>query len=115
MPYNHQSLFARTNLLKDHPFDAHYRLAADYEQVLFAMNAGKIFFEAPITVAAFNNEGASSKRTAVAYKEYERILERYHELTPWRKLYYHMLPVKILGKKILPNWLQKIIYKKLVR
>ncbi len=115
MPFNHQSLFARTSLLKDHPFDTRYHLAADYEQVLFAVKARKTFFEAPMVVAVFNNEGVSNKKTAAAIKEYERILEDYHELTLWRRLCYRALPIKILGKKIVPNWIQRIIYRYCVR
>jgi glycosyltransferase involved in cell wall biosynthesis len=115
MPFNHQGLFEKTSVLKKHPFDIRYALAADYEQILFGIKAKKKFFKAPMTVAVFNNEGTSNTKTAAAIKEYAQLLEHYHEMTPYRKLYYKVLILKILGKKFLPAWFQKIVYENYVR
>ena len=114
MPYNHQSLFIKTTVLKEHPFDLAYRLAADYEQLLFAIKNGKIFFKAPLTVASFDNKGVSNTKTAEALREYAEILKAYGELTLWRSWYYQSSPFKILGKKLTPGWLKKIVYRNFV-
>ena len=115
MPYNHQSLFIKTDIINEHLFKYHdYFLAADYEQLLFAIKEGKVFFEAPVTVASFDNKGLSNTRTAMALAEYAKILKTYGELTAWRGFYYKMAPLKVLGKKLSPLWFRKVVYKNLV-
>lgn len=115
MPFNHQSLFAKTGALKEHPFDLTYPMAADYESVLFFMEARKTFKEMPFTVAAFNNRGISNQKTATAIAEYRAILDRYHQLTPWRNIYYNLLFAKVAGKKLLPRWVRRLIYAHFVK
>lgn len=114
MPFNHQSLFAKTSLLKEHPFDLRYPMAADYESMVFFLGQHKKFREVPMTVAAFNNQGVSNQKGYRAIKEYKEILRSYHELTLLGEIYYDLSFIKILGKKIIPHWLQKFIYTHLV-
>jgi glycosyltransferase involved in cell wall biosynthesis len=116
MPYNHQGLFIKTDIVREHPFVYHeYPLAADYEQTLFAIKSKKVFLEAPLTVASFDNTGLSNTRTTQALREYALILSHYRELTFGRRLYYDLAPVKVFCKKLSPNWVKKITYNYFVR
>ncbi len=73
MPFSHQSVFARKELLQELPFDLKYRIAADYNFLLEAKNRGKIFKDTGETVAVVSKSGVSTVRLKDTYLESIRL------------------------------------------
>ena len=57
MPFCHQTLFAKTDLMKKDPFDTHYRLAADHHFILKMYKNRKRFEYIEKTIAVFSLGG----------------------------------------------------------
>lgn len=77
MPLNHQSTFIRTELARSHPYSLDYRIASDYEQVLFFYLSGKIFQHIDIFIAAFADGGLSSNSKIVYHQEQFEIAQKH--------------------------------------
>ena len=60
MPFCHQAMFIKQELLRQHPYDTTYRIAADYEFVLAMWMQKKNFARADIIVANFSSNGISA-------------------------------------------------------
>jgi len=60
MPFSHQSVFAKRELLRDHPFNTAYRYSADYDFLLTAADLGVKFTDAGIVVCISTADGTSS-------------------------------------------------------
>lgn len=60
MPFSHQSVFAKTQLLRDHPFDIGYRYSADYDFLLTAHDIGAKFLDSGTVVCIATADGTSS-------------------------------------------------------
>ena len=65
----HQSLFTRTKLLIEHPYDESFKLAADYAFILFALKSDKKFFYINISISDFLEGGRSRKNYLLAQIE----------------------------------------------
>ncbi len=59
MIFNHNSLFTRRSVLLEHPFEAQYRIVADSEFVIWALQSGKTFHNSGITVNTYRRGGFS--------------------------------------------------------
>ena len=78
MAFCHQSCFIRTDILKAHPYNLQYPLAADYELVYWCYTHKKIFLRVDFPIACFESEkGASSKNRLQLNREFARISGRY--------------------------------------
>ncbi|MCR5625733.1 MAG: glycosyltransferase [Lachnospiraceae bacterium] len=73
MPFSHQSVFARKELLREFPFDLNYPIAADYNFLLCAYNAGKVFKDTGVCVAVVTKDGVSSVKLKDTYLESIRL------------------------------------------
>jgi putative colanic acid biosynthesis glycosyltransferase len=62
MPFSHQALFARRSLLLMHPFDLKFKIAGDFEFVLWALSEGYEFVETHILVARVERGGVSEMK-----------------------------------------------------
>ncbi len=60
MPFSHQSVFARSDFLREHPFDTSYRYSADYDLLLTAHDLGVSFCDAGAVICITTADGTSS-------------------------------------------------------
>ena len=60
MPFSHQTVFAGTGCLKDHPFNTLYRYSADYDFLLTMYDEKKVFLDCGMTVCITTADGTSS-------------------------------------------------------
>lgn len=65
----HQSLFTRTSLLKERNYDESYKLAADYEFMLYALRNDKKFQYVEFSISDFLEGGASRENYLLAQIE----------------------------------------------
>ncbi len=73
LPFNHQSVFVRTQLAKDYPFDLRYKIAGDYYFFYTLYRLGKKFQYIPIPIANYNMDGMSQDNVIRTFKEVRMI------------------------------------------
>lgn len=81
MPFSHQSVFARRELLSRCPFKCEFRYSADYDFLLTAHDKGLIFTDVNCIVCITNKDGVSSVNYHEMLNESARILAS-HGITP---------------------------------
>ena len=69
MPFSHQSVFARTKLLREFPFDLKWKIGADYDFLLKAYKSGKKFRDSGVLIAKISKSGVSSIKLKDTYLE----------------------------------------------
>ncbi len=74
MPFSHQSVFAKTSFLKEHPFDTGYRYSADYDLLLTAYDLKVGFSDIGTIVCITTADGLSSVNYRDTLRESKRIL-----------------------------------------
>lgn len=60
MPFSHQSVFAKSDFLRSHPFNLDYRYSADYDFLLTAHDNNVVFTDTNVIVCITNKDGVSS-------------------------------------------------------
>ncbi|MCR5300822.1 MAG: glycosyltransferase [Lachnospiraceae bacterium] len=75
MPFSHQSVFARTDILREHPFVTGYRFCADYDFLLTVHDLGLLFADAGVVVCITTADGVSSVKYHDTIMETTRIRE----------------------------------------
>jgi putative colanic acid biosynthesis glycosyltransferase len=60
MPFSHQALFCRAEVLRSRPFDLSFRIAGDFDFVMHAYQAGKHFEFLDLEVAVADGDGISN-------------------------------------------------------
>lgn len=73
MPFCHQSVFVNTQVLKQHKFDAAWRMAADYAQFAALYSQGYAFRHISRVVSIYDYGGVSIQNAAKTIYETERI------------------------------------------
>lgn len=112
MPFGHQSVFVRTNLLKANPFDLSYKIQADNNTMFSLYKQGYSFAHVSVDVADYDMYGLSNNVLGI-YNEACRI----HNITGV-KYYVGYVKCRVLSfaLKYLPekfiNTYQKIKYSK---
>lgn len=81
MPFSHQSMFARRELLSRYPFRTEYRYSADYDFILNAHDMELHFADVGCVVCITTKDGLSSVNYHEMLKESARIKES-HGITP---------------------------------
>ncbi len=71
MPFSHQSLFARAAILREHPFNGNFPIAADFDFVLWCLKQRLTFRELDVLIAEVDAGGVSEIRVV------RRVLEAY--------------------------------------
>lgn len=120
MAFSHQSAFVRTSLLKQSPYNLHFRIVADYEFFLREYRLGVGFQYVPEVIASFDKLTGIS--ASPSYKNYKKHLKELIELEKIYNtetnygLFYYLLCFRFLLKnailKIVPS---KIWYRILKR
>lgn len=102
MPFCHQSMFTRTQLLREHPYDTSYKILADYMFAKNLLNSGGTFREIKKFVAVFNVNGISASVSMSAYYEMCRAYGWKPSLRHFLKLYRKALwrPIRYCSIKI---------------
>ncbi|MBR4574904.1 MAG: glycosyltransferase [Lachnospiraceae bacterium] len=75
MPFSHQSVFAKTSFVREHPFDLGYRYSADYDFLLTAYDLKEKFSDIGAIVCITTADGLSSVNFHDTLSESARILE----------------------------------------
>ena len=114
MPFSHQSVFAKREVLLQYPFDLKYRLGADYNFLLTAYANGLKFTDVNTIVSVISKEGVSSVSLYDSF--YEAVaLRRAHGMETLsdeeldKKFKYAKL--KQFGMDYFPDWLKYLIRK----
>lgn len=112
MPFNHQSTFARRDVLQRFPFDLEFPIAADYGFLLDVYQAGLHFTDLNLTVSIIEKEGVSSVNLFTSFWEAENLRRKHgifnlSEKALKKKLF--IMRIKQFGMDYFPNWLKYFI------
>lgn len=105
MIFCHQSLLAKTTLLKNKPLNTSYTLAADYDFVMQNYHDGKSFFYSNEIIAKISAGGASDNNIGV-FRQYENISKNYsHTFKSWLYFRTKIFKIKLakFAKTMLPQ------------
>ena len=95
MIFSHQSLFVKSELLKQHPFSVKYSISSDFEFIYYCYVNNCKFFDTKKIIALHTIDGISEKRIIKRMMERWQIVSRY---TP--SLRVHMFYLGLLFRKI---------------
>ena len=114
MPFSHQSVFVKRELLLKYPFDLKYRIAADYDFLLKLHDEGAEFKDSGVLVARVGKTGTSSLKLKETYLETYRLWKSHGIRVPEggelkRKLLW--LDIKQFGMDYFPKGLKYMIRK----
>lgn len=103
MPFCHQAVFVRRMVLSQYGFDTHYRLAADYNQLLRCYLDGKRFQYAPRIISVYDTAGVSETNFHKTLLEQKAIRESLGIKTARPILYARLMRLKArLIRRFLP-------------
>ncbi len=88
MPFGHQSVFVRKELLLNHPFDQSFRISADFDFLLWAISSKIEMFHTSVEVAQIEGGGVSAVSVIPRVRESYRAARRYYLLDLGMHLYY---------------------------
>ncbi|MDO7253602.1 hypothetical protein [Helicobacter cappadocius] len=81
MPFCHQSVFVKTELLKQHHFDTSFKICADNDFFIKIAKEGHKFYKIDEIIAVYNFEGLSSNKPFRLFFENLRIAQKYNKLS----------------------------------
>lgn len=106
MIFCHQSLFTRTGLIKEYPFDISRHISADFHFVFTMWQQGRTFQEVPVTVCLYLEGGVSTRNAIEAIRQNYAIVRAYRDGVFFR-IYYQLtlrlVQLKLMVKSILPR------------
>lgn len=110
LPFCHQSVFVKTELMKRHQFDVSYRAASDYNffYSLYKNNVCFTYVEIPISL--YDVSGFSAQNAISTYKEIASINKSVGTTSYYNMLF--VLYVRAFVLKLIPNRLEDMIRKK---
>ena len=101
LPFCHQSVLVKTQLMKVHKFDLSYKIVADYNFFYNLYVRKEPFVHIDELISEYDTEGFSSQRVLDAYVEVSKINGTYHTWMYWRKI--TRLRLRNLMLSIIPN------------
>lgn len=112
MPFNHQTVFARRDVMLAHPFELKYRIGADYNFLLTVYKAGLPMKDTGTLVSVIAKDGVSTVRLRDTFLESIEI-RRSHGIPQMseeevRKAL-RFVNVKQFGMDHFPSWLKFLI------
>ncbi len=110
-PVNHQSSFIKTEIMKKYKYNVSNKIVADFEFFLNVYYHGGKIIKINNIIASYSNEGISQQ------KEVQVIEDIYNTVKKFKKgiivdIYYNILKIKPLIKKLLPRRIFKLIVSK---
>ena len=76
---NHQSTFVKTDLLRERPFDSHYKIAADYDFLFEKAFQGCSFLQLDLLISVYQSGGMSSRNEQLCHDEWKEIFSKYEQ------------------------------------
>ncbi len=98
IPYCHQSVFIKTNILKNNKFDLKYKIAADYNQYLKLKYQNISMKHIPFTISLYLDGGFSSVQRENLINEYYNITKQYKFFSSFLIYVMRKLKFKLTGK-----------------
>lgn len=114
MPFSHQSVFVKRELLLKYPFKLKYRIAADYDFLLTLHEKGYEFKDTGVLVARVSKTGSSSINLKDTYLETMRLRQAHGLQVPEGaelKKTLFWLNIKQFGMDYFPDALKYLIRK----
>lgn len=114
MPFSHQGVFCRRDVLYQERFDTQFKLAADYDLILrlYLKNYKRAQIEAEI--ATYRMDGLSGNHYEDCVADYKRVYEKhYNQLIP-EKYYDGMIRHNIIPTKIKKKFRKIFLHKQIV-
>lgn len=71
MVFTHQSLFTRSDILKNRKFDTRFKICADYDIIFNSYMLGLTFFNSDTVIAAFDPGFSDVSRARMAYEKWK--------------------------------------------
>lgn len=88
MPFCHQSVFVKTELLKQHHFDTSFKICADNDFFIKIKHLGHKFYKVDQIIAVYDINGTSAKNFFTLLRENFAIAQKYN------KFYFIFYPFK---------------------
>ncbi len=92
---SHQSIFAKTQLLKQHPFDLKYRISSDFEFIYHCYVTGRHFHDTKQVIAVHAVDGISEQRIIKRMMERWSIVRKYTPSAKVNLFYFKLLLQKV--------------------
>jgi glycosyltransferase involved in cell wall biosynthesis len=110
MPFAHQGVFVRTDLLRRRPFDTRYRLAADFDffRDIYARHGEGVFLARSVRLNYFRIGGASYQNLGLRHREFLDVIRR-NERGWARGYYYAHYVVRCLVPERLRDWAARLV------
>ena len=112
MIFHHQTLFTRTDVCRDHPFDTSYKVGADFAFIYDCYRRGCRFRNTHDIVASALLGGMSDVNIVTGIRENMRAVFN-HDRSLIVRLYYYwtimLLHVKIVIKRAVPAWMTNAV------
>ena len=108
MPFVHQAIFIRTEVMKQYGYDEQYRLCADYDSCFKMYADGKRFQKIPTVIANYSIRGISGTENIKALDETVLIREKHAEQFPisrYQKSKWAYLKCMMYLKNCMPDFL----------
>jgi len=79
MPFSHQALIVKRELLAAHPFEIRLNIAADYEFIAAMYKGGRRFVDCGELIAVMDATGVSRERRLETYAEWAAVAKQYFD------------------------------------
>ncbi len=101
---SHQSIFARSKLLKQHPFDLKYRISSDYEFIYHCYVNGRHFHDTQQVIAVHAVDGISEQRIIKRMIERWSIVRKYSPSAKVNLFYFKLFFQKLIRTLKATTW-----------
>ncbi|WMP18893.1 glycosyltransferase family 2 protein [Thiothrix lacustris] len=98
IPFCHQSLFSRREILRRYPFNTDYKIAADYNQYLTFKKANIPSKHVPLVVSCYLEDGISAVSKNIWIKEHRHIHRKHFWLSADLLYFLRLCKLKLTGK-----------------
>ena len=114
MPFCHQSVFVKSNILKKRNFSLIYRFSSDFDFFYHSYLSGKKFYKIDSIISKVKSSGLSDKNRQMVFNENLRIIKKRGSKYLLCFLYLIKINqyIKDALKFILPRFIQELILKK---
>jgi glycosyltransferase involved in cell wall biosynthesis len=114
MPFCHQSVFVKSNILKKRNFSLIYRFSSDFDFFYYCYLSGKKFYKIDNVISKVKSGGLADKNRQMVFNENLRIIKKKGNKNILYLLYFKKISqyTKDVIRFILPNFIKELILKK---